>query len=44
MLMQLATNGGAYPLYVCFSKLEKGGNYIYSVLVGYEDPPPVFHW
>ena len=37
-----AANGGAYPTDMSvLVKARKGGaNYIYSVLVGYEDPPP----
>ena len=36
-----AANGGAYPRYVSFTKArgEIGVDYLYSVLLGYEDPP-----
>ena len=37
-----AANGGAYPpdMSVLVKARKGGANYIYSVLVGYEDPPP----
>ena len=37
-----AANGGAYPpdMSVLVKARPGGANYIYSVLVGYEDPPP----
>ena len=37
-----AANGGAYPpdMSVLVKAIKGGANYIYSVLVGYEDPPP----
>ena len=35
-----AANGGAYPPDMSVLVKERGANYIYSVLVGYEDPPP----
>ena len=37
-----AANGGAYPpdMPVLVKARKGGANYIYSVLVGYEDPPP----
>ena len=38
----IAANGGAYPpdMSVLVKARKGGANYIYSVLVGYEDPPP----
>ena len=38
----IAANGGAYPpdMSVLVKARPGGSNYIYSVLVGYEDPPP----
>ena len=38
----IAANGGAYPpdMSVLVKARGGGANYIYSVLVGYEDPPP----
>ena len=37
----IAANGGAYPpdMSVLVKARKGGANYIYSVLVGYEDPP-----
>ena len=37
----IAANGGAYPsdMSVLVKARPGGSNYIYSVLVGYEDPP-----
>ena len=37
-----AANGGAYPpdMSVLVKARKGGANYIYSLLVGYEDPPP----
>ena len=36
----IAANGGAYPPDMSvLVKAGRGSNYIYSVLVGYEDPP-----
>ena len=39
-----AANGGAYPpdMSVLVKARKGGANYIYSVLVGYKDPPPGF--
>ena len=40
----IAANGGAYPpdMSVLVKARPGGANYIYSVLMGYEDPPPGF--
>ena len=40
----IAANGGAYPpdMSVLVKARKGGANYIYSVLVGYEDPPANF--
>jgi ubiquinol-cytochrome c reductase cytochrome c1 subunit len=41
----MAANGGAYPpdMSVLVKARPGGANYIYSVLMGYEDPPPGFN-
>ena len=41
MQAAIAANGGAYPpdMSVLVKARKGGANYIYSVLVGYEDPP-----
>ena len=44
MKASMAANGGAYPpdMSVLVKARPGGANYIYSILMGYEDPPPGF--